>query len=243
MNNNIFLSVVIPVYNEEDKIEKTLSTIMDYLKDKYPYEIIVVDDGSRDDTPSIVRRMAKNLSCIKIFTNRVNRGKGYALKIGMTAANGKYVFFTDADLSTSFKEIEKFLPYFEQGYDIVIGSRRMKESNIQIHQPFYREFMGKVYYWLAHTLIIKNITDFNCGFKGYRREVAHTLYEKQSLERWGFDVEILFLARKSEYKIKEIPVNWINVKTTKVDLLKDSLRSFMELIQIRLNQLRGLYDK
>ena len=147
------MSVVIPVYNEEDKIEKTLSVITDYLKDKYSYEILLVDDGSYDNTYETVKKIADSRPNIRAFANKTNRGKGYSLKVGMTMADGEYILFTDADLSAPFEEIEKFWPFFNQGYDVVIGSRKVEGSDIQVHQSFYREFMGKTFHWLAQKLV------------------------------------------------------------------------------------------
>ncbi|MEW6103858.1 MAG: dolichyl-phosphate beta-glucosyltransferase [bacterium] len=242
MNEEIYLSVVIPVYNEGDKIEKTLDTIIKYLDGKkYTYEIIVVDDGSLDKTPGIIEEISKGNSKIKLLKNELNQGKGYSLKRGILATRGKYVLFTDCDLSTPFEEIDKILAFLEKDYDIAIGSRKLKDSFIEVHQPWWREFMGSVFYFFAHLLIIKEVSDFNCGFKGYRGNVAHHLYGKGRLKRWGFDVEIIFLTKKFKYKMKEVPVRWINAKTTKVNLLLDSIRSFTELIQIRLNEIIGLY--
>jgi len=241
MEEEIYLSVVLPAYNERDKIEKTLNVICEYLNDKYKYEIVVVDDGSKDETSSIVEEIAKRNSSIKLLKNDINQGKGYSLKKGILASSGKYIIFTDCDLSTPFEYVDKILLFLEKDYDIVIGSRKLKDSLIEIHQPFWREFMGSVYYFFAHLLIIKDICDFNCGFKGYKREVAHHLYGLSGLKRWGFDVEIIFLARKFNYKMKEVPVLWRNANTTKVNPLLDAIRSFIELIQIRLNDVRGLY--
>lgn len=241
MQEEVYLSVVIPVYNEVDKIEKTLDVIFEYLDDKYIYEIIVVDDGSIDRTSGIVEEIEKRNSKIKLLKNEVNQGKGYSLKKGILGARGKYILFTDCDLSTPFEDVDKILLCLEKDYDIAIGSRKLKDSVIEIHQPWWREFMGKVYYFFAHLLIIPCISDFNCGFKGYKRNVAHHLYGISRLKRWGFDVEIIFLARKFQYKMKEVPVVWSNSKTTKVNPLLDAIRSFVELIQIRLNDLKGLY--
>jgi len=241
MDENILLSVVVPVYNEADKIEKNLKIILEYLKGRYTYEVIVVDDGSRDDTYAIASRIGEKDPCIKLLKNEVNCGKGYTLKKGMTAASGKYVLFTDADLSTPFEELDKLLPYFSQGYDIVVGSRKLKDSVVQVHQARHREFMGRIFYMLAKAFVTGIVRDFNCGFKCYRREVAHRLYGISRLERWGFDVELFFLAEKYGYKIKEVPVRWLNSSTTKVRLFKDSLNSFLELVQIRINDMQGLY--
>jgi len=241
MEKETELTVVIPAYNEGDKIRGALDTITKHLEGRYPYEIIVVDDGSRDDTQGIVREFAAGAENIRIFSNRANKGKGYSLKVGMTAGRGKYVLFTDADLSAPFEELDKLLPYFSQGYDIVVGSRKLKDSVVQVHQARHREFMGRIFYMLAKAFVTGIVRDFNCGFKCYRREVAHRLYGISRLERWGFDVELFFLAEKYGYKIKEVPVRWLNSSTTKVRLFKDSLNSFLELVQIRINDMQGLY--
>ena len=241
MDENIFLSVVVPVYNEADKIEKNLKIILEYLKGRYTYEMIVVDDGSRDDTYAIASRIGEKDPCIKLLKNEVNCGKGYTLKKGMTAASGKYVLFTDADLSTPFQDIEKILPWLEQGYDLAIGSRKLKNSDLRVHQAWYREFMGCVFFYLAKVFVASGVHDFNCGFKGFTRESAHHLFGKMRINRWGYDVEILHIAGKHGYRIKEVPISWVNSDTSKVNLFKDALRSFMDLIRIRTNDMKGLY--
>lgn len=238
----LFLSVVIPVYNESDKIEKTIAVIKEHLADRFPYEIVVVDDGSKDDTKAIAERISEIDSRVRVLSYGENRGKGFALKAGMTDAIGELVLFTDADLATPIDELDKFLPYFEQGYDVVIGSRRVEGANVIVHQPRYREFMGKVFNQIAKVLVTRKVDDFNCGFKCYKREVANRLYSRGRLERWGFDVEMFFMIEKFDYKVKEVPVRWINAETTQVHLIRDSIRSFTELIQIRINDIMGFYS-
>jgi len=242
MEKEIFLSVVVPVYNEADKIEKNILKIEDFLKSKgYSFEIIIVNDGSTDNTDAILNILADRIAGVRILHNKVNKGKGFALKTGMIFASGNHVLFTDADLSTPFEEIDKFLPYFKNGYDIVIGSRRLKNSDVEVPQAWHRAFMGKFFIILARLIITDIVNDFNCGFKCYRKEVAHHIYKKGRLNRWGFDVEMLFLADKYGYRVKEVPVKWMNANTTKVSLFKDSVRSFFELLAIRINDLKGFY--
>jgi dolichyl-phosphate beta-glucosyltransferase len=241
MNKDIFLSIIVPVYNEADKIEKTISSIVNYVDKKYSYEIVIVDDGSRDETGSKIKKITGQGLPIRFLKNDVNVGKGAALKKGMTAAEGKYVVFTDADLSTPFEEIEKLLPYLKEGYDISFGSRKLKESDVKVYQPWYRVVMGYVFYFFARILVVSNVNDFNCGFKAFNNIAAHKLFDKIRIKRWGYDVEMFYLAKKYGFKIKEVPVSWSNSNTSKVSLFKDAIRSFVDLIEIRVNDMKGFY--
>ena len=233
------LSVVIPAYNEEKRIGKTLRKIISYLdKKKHDYEIIVVDDNSKDKTVNVVKFM-KNKR-LRVLKNPRNLGKGGAVKNGMLAAKRKYVLFSDADLSTPIEEIEKF-EKFKDKYDVIIGSRALKESDIKIKQPFYRILMGKIFNLMVNILVVWGIKDTQCGFKWFRKDVVKKVFPKQTFNGFSFDVELLFIVDKYGYSIKEIPVTWMNSPDSKVSAVKDSIKMFIDLVRIRLNNLRGKY--
>ncbi|MCK4521213.1 MAG: glycosyltransferase family 2 protein [Nanoarchaeota archaeon] len=231
------LSVIIPAYNEEKRIGKTLERIISYLDSKkYSYEIIVVDDGSRDRTRDVVRGVRN----VKINKKRKNMGKGYSVKEGMLIAKGDYLLFSDADLSTPIEELEKLMNYIKK-YDVIIGSRALKESDIQIRQPFYREYMGKIFNFFVQILTVKGIRDTQCGFKLFTKKAAKEIFSKQKIDGFGFDVEVLFIARKKGFKIKEVPIVWRNSINTKVSPVKDSVRMFYDILKVRLNSMKGKY--
>ena len=237
-----FLSVIIPAYNEEKRLLSTLSKICAYLSTKdFPYEIIVVDDGSTDNTLQMVKNFASSNRQIVILINEQNSGKGYSVRKGMLSARGEYAFFTDADLSTPIEEIEKCLPYLINGYDVVIGSRSMPGSDILVHQPWYREKMGKIFNFMVNMVLLKGIIDTQCGFKGFKREAVKTVFNRCKIDGFSFDVEALYLSRKYNFKIKEIPIRWENSPLSKVSPIKHSLQMFKDLIGIKIKDLKGDY--
>lgn len=234
---NCYLSLVIPVFNEENCIEKTLKRTIDYLSSKnFIYEIIVADDGSTDKTEEIVERFAKNHSnsTIKFVTHNIHKGKGFAVNTGMKSSVGEYSLFLDADLSTDIKELEKLISYMQEGTDIVIGSRRIAGAKVEIHQPVIREFMGRVFTWLSNLFLGTEFSGFTCGFKCFSKKAKERIFSLQKITNWSYDAEILFLAKKLGYRIKEIPIVWRNDPTTKVNLFRDTIVSFIGLIRIRL---------
>ena len=238
-----FLSVVIPAYNEEIRIAKSLEKIYLYLEQQtYTYELIVVDDGSSDQTVKIVTDILKRIEHGKLLQNKVNRGKGYSVRRGVLHSAGDCVLFSDADLSTPIEELEKLLPYLKQGYDIAIGSRALKESDIQIHQPWYREYMGKFFNVIVRSLMLSKFHDTQCGFKCFRGDVARELFAQQTINHFSFDVEVLFLAARYNYTVKEVPIQWFNEPNTRVDAIKDSSRMLKDLLKIRYNAWTGKYD-
>ncbi|HHT9136267.1 MAG TPA: dolichyl-phosphate beta-glucosyltransferase [Candidatus Wunengus sp. YC60] len=237
-----FLSVIIPAYNEEKRLLPTLRKICAYLSTKdFPYEIIVVDDGSTDNTLQITRNFANSNDHIIILANEQNSGKGYSVRRGMLSALGEYVFFTDADLSTPIEEIEKCLPYLVNGYDVVIGSRSMPGADIIVHQPWYREKMGKIFNFMVNMVLLNGIIDTQCGFKGFKREAVKTVFSRCKIDGFSFDVEALYLSRKYNFKIKEIPIRWENSALSKVSPIKHSLQMFKDLIGIKIKDLKGYY--
>ncbi|PIU68690.1 MAG: glycosyl transferase [Armatimonadetes bacterium CG07_land_8_20_14_0_80_40_9] len=232
----IFLSIVIPAYNEEKRIGDSLRKIKEYLnKESYSYEIIVVDDGSKDETVKKVEDITKEWEDIYVLKNEKNQGKGYSVRRGILSAKGEYILFSDADLSTPIEEVERLINFLKEGYDLAIGSRALKDSKIRIHQPYYRELMGRFFNFFVQVLLFKGIKDTQCGFKVFRREVAKELFSQQKIDGFSFDVEILYLAHKFNYKIKEVPVVWLNSKVSRVNPLKHSLQMFKELLRIRAN--------
>lgn len=240
----IYLSIVIPVYNEEKRIGPSLQKILAYLENQpYTREFILVDDGSRDGGIALARSVLQGKEQCRVVDYGSNRGKGYALKRGMLASQGRYVLFTDADLSTPIEELDKIWPWFAEGYDIVQGSRKMPGAMVERHQPWLRENMGKVFTALSNLIANVNVRDVTCGFKAYRGAVAHDLYGAQVIYNWSFDAEIIHIARRRGYKLKEVPVRWFDERGTKVNLLRDSINSFLGLIKIRLNGMRGLYNQ
>ena len=213
-----FLSVIIPCYDEEKLIADTLYTVTAYLlRLGYSHEIIVVDDGSRDNTAGIVGRFAEKYPQVRLLENGQNRGKGFSVRMGALRASGEFVCFSDADLSTPIEEVEKLLHWIRQGFDIAIGSRSLKTSQVELHQPWWRETMGRTFNLIVRIMAVRGIKDTQCGFKCFRGPVAAELFSRQVLDGFSFDVENLFIARKLGYSIKEVPVRWINRIESKVN--------------------------
>ena len=243
MSNDLLLSLVIPAYNEEKRIGSSLAQIIAYFqRNGYSYELIVVDDGSTDRTVELAEEWIARIQNGRLLCAR-HGGKGSAVRKGVLSAKGQYVFFTDADLSTPITELEKFLEQLNQGYQVVIGSRKIAGANVEVHQSWLRESMGKVFTWLTNVILTKNVSDVTCGFKGFSRPVAQKVFNRQLVNDWSFDAEVLFLAQKYGYSIREIPVRWRNDPGTKVNLFKDTIRSFLGLLKIRTNDWRGKYLK
>ncbi len=237
-------SVIIPVYNESNLICKSLEKITAYLKGvNILYEIIVVDDSSSDNTASLIRDFSRNDKNIILLRNETNRGKGYSVKKGILQAEGKYLLFTDADLSVPIEELSKFIPYLKDGYDIVVGSRRIKGSDVVIPQPLYRRLMGSIFYKIVYLFLFNSVRDTNCAFKCYPNDVAKEIFGKQTLSGWGFDAELLYIALKFNYKVKEVPVSWYNYGSSKVILHKAVFTTLAELLRIKINDWKGKYNK
>lgn len=230
------LSIIIPAYNEEKRIGNTLERTTEFLEQKnIDYEIIVVDDGSQDDTVQVVTQYRSPR--INLICNQLNRGKGYSIRRGMLDALGRLRLFSDADLSTPIEELDRLVPYIEQGFGVVIGSRGLKSSQILVHQPWYRESMGRFFNFLVRFLVLTGVKDTQCGFKLFTAQAANDIFSRQQLSGFAFDVEVLVLAKKLGYRIKEVPVRWINSPASRVSPLLDSLKMFIDLIRIRLKRL------
>ncbi|KKQ52140.1 hypothetical protein A2865_03335 [Candidatus Woesebacteria bacterium RIFCSPHIGHO2_01_FULL_39_17] len=237
------LSIVIPAYNEEKIIKMSLGKIIDYLKVKrYDWEIVVADDGSVDKTKDLIKNLTHKNKRIKLVRLPQNKGKGGALKKGILAAKGKYIIFMDADLSVDLGNIDIFLKQLKKESPVVIASRRVKGAEIEVHQPWHREVMGRVFTFLTRILMQVNVADFTCGFKGFTNEAAKKIFSKSLINRWAYDAEIMFLSNKFGYKIRQMPIVWKNRGDTRVRLKNVIFESFMDLLKIRLNDLRGVYD-
>ncbi len=243
--NRFELSVVIPVYNEEKRVEKTLKEAFAYLKaKKLNAEIIVVDDGSKDKTVQVVGRFKKLSNAklkLQILKHSVNKGKGAAVKTGALAAQGQVILYMDADNATPLSEFDKFKGELKKGIDVIVGSRAVDRKQVKVRQPFYREAIGRVGNVIIQLLLVPGIGDTQCGFKAFSRNTAQTIFPLQTIDRFGFDVELLFLARKFRFSIIETSVIWRDDPNTRVNALRDSIRTFVELFIIRLNDLKGLY--
>jgi dolichyl-phosphate beta-glucosyltransferase len=227
------LSVVIPAYNEEERLPQSLATVLDFLKKQsYESEIIISDDGSRDRTAALAAELLKGFPHQILVTSQ-NRGKGHAVRQGMLASQGDYILFTDADLSTPIEEVTRFLSHLEKDQDIVIGSRALPGSQVEIHQNFLRETMGKIFNLIAQMWTFKGIHDSQCGFKCFRREAARRLFSLQKLDGFSFDVEIVFLAQKLGFRLLELPVIWRNSAQSRVQVLRDPLLMFWDVLRIR----------
>ncbi len=236
------LSVVVPIYNEARRMRRTLPLLADYFRgQKYSVEFVVVDDGSTDDSAQLSRELLGSGEDVRVLEESPNRGKGHALKVGMLAARGEVVLFTDADLSTPPDEIAKFWHWFDEGYDVVIGSRKMKGAVLERHQPLWRESMGKVFTWLTNRIATRGISDITCGFKCFTHAAAQELFSRSIIDDWSFDAEVLFVAQKHGLRIKEVPVHWHDERGTKVRVIRDATRAFLGLLKIRLNSMRGMY--
>lgn len=235
------LSVVIPVFNEQERLPKNLDKIINYLKKKgYSSEIILVDDGSTDNTPAVIKNY-QNKHKIKLVKHSKNLGKGAAVKTGMLESSGKLVLMTDCDLSTPIEELSLLLKYAKD-YDIVIGSRRLKEKKLGTLPARYRTFLGDIYYELLRLILLKEVKDTNCGFKLFSRKAVEVVFPKQTINRWGYDAEVLFIAHRSGFKIKEVPVIWNHFQGSKVKVLDAALRTLIELFSIKIRSLQGRYN-
>ena len=238
----IKLSVIIPCYNEESRFVEGFDHYYSYLsKQKYSWELILVNDGSTDKTLKLIHKVSRGKPSLKIISYRQNHGKGYAIAQGVEEAKGKYILFSDIDHSVSIETFKSFERYFDEGYQVVIGSRRVKGAKIEIHQPPLREFLGRGFSFLVRFLIDTKIRDATCGFKAFEKKIAQKIFSKISIYDWAFDAEILFLAKKYKIKVAQASVVWKNVRGTKVNLQKDVLRSLFGLVKIRLNNLQGKY--
>lgn len=243
------ISLVIPVYNEQERLEKTIAGVLSWknYREIELEEIIFVNDGSRDKTLKLLNEskaiIEKDLKVeIKIISYSTNRGKGYAVGLGMRAAKGDYALLLDADMSTPVGEIKKIIPYIKEGRPVIIGTRKNGESTVRLAQPLHRQIMGRVFTLASHVILNTWVTDFTCGFKLFSREARAGIFDRSRIERWGYDAEILYIARKLGYDISEKALLWYNDERSRVSIVRDTVRTMSELMQIRLNSLFGRYD-
>lgn len=227
------LSIVIPAYNEARRLPATLRRIEEYLRSRsLDAEVIVVDDGSQDGTANAVRAHAAHWPSLQLISPGRNAGKGRAVQLGMAAATGRWRVFTDADLSVPIDDLDKLLLPLRDGVAVAIASRALKASEVQVHQPWYRETMGKVFNRLVRLLIMRGIRDTQCGFKGFSAEAAAKLFPPLQTRGFGFDVEVLYRARLAGFKIAEVPTRWINSPQSRLHPIRHSLAMFLELLAI-----------
>lgn len=237
---NPFLSIIIPLYNEETRL-RNLSKIYRYLdRSNLNYEILLINDGSIDNTLKKLKALAKKFK-FKLISYEKNKGKGFAVKTGMLVAKGNYRLFTDIDLSTPIIELTKFLPYLRK-HDVIIGSRKMWGATLKKRQSFVRENLGKGFTLLSQLTLHLDISDFTCGFKCFSKKAAKKIFPLQRIEKWGFDSEVLFMAKKLGLSIKEIPVVWTNDPKTRVKFPQDILGSLSDLCRIRYHYFMNRYE-
>ena len=230
-----YLSVAIPAYNEEHRIAESLAKLAEYLRDKeYAYEVLVTDDGSKDRTLDICRAFAAEHPWLRIIHYDANQGKGYAVRTGMMDARGEYVLLCDADLATPLEELDAFWRYMNDGFDVVIASRAVHESHLVKRQPIHREFAGRMFNLSVRVLAVRGIHDTQCGFKLFRREAAQSVFPLCTLNGFSFDIEVLHIARKLGYRIRESGVHWHHCPGSKVNVFLDGMRMLRDLLKIRL---------
>jgi glycosyltransferase involved in cell wall biosynthesis len=237
------LTIVIPSFNEELRLPASLERIARYIREKRPNtEVIVVDDGSQDKTAAVAESWKDRIPTLRVLSNGTNRGKGFSVRNGSLDAKGKIVLFTDADLSAPIEEAEKLLAAL-QSYDVAIGSRAVDRSLIEVHESLFREFAGIVFNRIVRLILWLPFVDTQCGFKAFRRERCRIIFEQQTIERFGFDPELLYLARHHGLSIKEVPVRWAHSPATKVSMMRDSVLMFVDVFVIRWNSLLGRYPR
>ena len=237
-------SLVIPAYNESARIELTLARVLECVRSRgWDAEILVVNDGSTDNMETLVTSMLDLHPRLHLINNPGNRGKGYSVRNGLLQAAGEIVLFTDADLSAPMVEAERLFAAIEAGADVAIGSRWLDRERQTKHQPLYRRFFGRCYNWLTRRVMGLPFKDTQCGFKAFRREAAQVIFRLQTIERWGFDPEILFIARKLHYRIVEVPVTWGHDERSRLSYLRDGTQMLKEMMEIRRNFIRGRYDQ
>lgn len=238
------LSIVIPAYNESARIEATLARVLECVETRHwDAEILVVDDGSTDNTVAIVHQWMARHRQLHLVKNPGNRGKGYSVRNGLLQSAGEIVMFTDADLSAPIEEAVRLIEALDAGADVAIGSRWLDKQKQTVHQPLYRRFFGRCFNGVTRKVMGLPFKDTQCGFKAFRRNAAQTIFRLQTIERWGFDPEILFIARKLKYTIVEVPVTWGHDERSRISYLKDGMKMLQEMAEIRANSIRGRYDK
>ena len=237
----MYLSIIIPALNEGHRLPKTLDSIIGFLnKQAYESEIVIIDNASTDDTFQVAKSYSNKFENLKVMSEQ-KRGKGFAVQTGMLAANGEYRFMCDSDLSMPIEELPKFLPPLCKA-DVAIGSREAKGA-VRINEPWQRHLLGRVFNILIKLLVLPGVSDTQCGFKVFRKNVVNEICAKQRIGGWAFDVELLLLTKRASFTLKEIPINWYYITGSKVKPIRDSVRMLRELLVIRRNVTTGLYDE
>ncbi len=236
------LSIIIPAYNEEKRLPKSLEQVAAFVAAQdYPIEVIVVNNNSRDTTAQVAQDFAARHPYTRVI-DEPRQGKGAAVRTGIMAGQGEYLMVCDADFSMPVEEIAKFMPPALSGYDVAIASREAPGAR-RIGEPHYRHLMGRVFNFIVRTLAIPRIQDTQCGFKAFRREVARDIFSVQTIDGWGFDVEVLFVALKRGYKLVEVPITWYYMPQSRINPIRASFEMLSEVLRVRLNGWRGLYDR
>lgn len=238
----IDISVIIPAYNEEYLIKNTINDIARYLSDKnYSFEIIVINDGSKDGTYEILKKISEKLECLKIINHKVNEGKGKSVKDGVILSKGENILFTDADLSAPMTNLDYMLEEIRKGYDIVIASREVEGALIK-KRPLHRKIMGRIFNIIISILGFNGIRDTQCGFKLFKSQVAKDIFSKSRINGYAFDVEILHIAEMKGYKIKEYPVLWIDRLDSRMKIIRDAIKMLKEVVKIKYYDKKGYYN-
>ena len=235
------LSIVIPAFNEEKRLPVTLERIASYInRSGRETEVVVVDDGSADGTIGVAESFREQIANLRVVSNGQNRGKGYSVRHGSMESRGEIVLFTDADLSAPIEEADKLLAKMDE-YDVAIGSRAVNRGLIEVHESPFREIAGIIFNRIVRIILWLPFVDTQCGFKAFRREKCKVIFEQQTIERFGFDPELLYLARHHGLRIAEVAVRWAHSPATKVNMFRDSVQMFLDVVIIRWNSLRGRY--
>ena len=235
-------SIVIPAYNEQARIGATLDRVMECVEARgWDAEVLVVNDGSRDQTAAIVSAMARRYSTLQLIENPSNRGKGYSVRNGILRARGEIVMFTDADLSAPIEEAERLFAAIAAGADVAIGSRWLDRSRQTLRQPFYRRFLGRCFNGLTRLVMHLPLADTQCGFKAFRRAAAQKIFIRQRIERWGFDPEILYIALRLGMQVREVAVTWGHDDRSRISYVKDGMKMLEDLLRVRFYALSGVY--
>lgn len=239
----VFLSIVIPAFNEERRLPRSLDQVLAYLNThKHSTEIVVVDDGSSDGTAKVASEFARKFPQVRLIRNPGNRGKGFSIRHGVRESRGEWVLFSDADLSAPIEEMEKLFQAVErEKAQVAIGSRAMDRTLIGVHQSWFRENAGRLFNLLMRLIVGLPFWDTQCGFKLFRRDAAEQAFGKGLIDGFGFDVEVLFIAQSRGHKIVEVPVRWNHADGTKLSLFGDSVKMFTDLLRVRWNQVLGKY--
>ncbi len=241
------ISVLIPVFNEAERLEIIFQALAQAWPKRFKLqEVLFVDDGSTDQTARLIKKQLPFLRSklrvpVKLLSYQVNRGKGHAVKVGLQAATGDLLLLTDVDMSTPFSELQKFFARRVVASQVMVGTRKNGKSTVLLAQPLYRQIMGKGFTYLTQLLLGIKISDFTCGFKLFERKAYQTIAPMMKINRWGYDAEILYLAKKYQFTMTEVPVSWSNDERSKVNLLRDVVKSLLDLLAIRLYDWRGSY--